>query len=87
MFPWGSCTDNWLIRPESAEAGKFAKPLALKPSFCPLSIMFTDPDIGVVGSGWERLDPDTIVVGSAEGSGNGRSKLEISGRMIRKCAK
>ena len=26
MFPWGSCTDNWLIRPETAEAEKFAKP-------------------------------------------------------------
>jgi len=39
MFPWGSCTDNWLIRPDGE---KFAKPLALKPSFCPLSIMFTD---------------------------------------------
>ena len=42
MFPWGSCTDNWLIRPEDAGAEKFAKPLALKPSFCPLSMMFTD---------------------------------------------
>jgi enediyne biosynthesis protein E4 len=42
MFPWGSCTDNWLIRPENAKSGKFAEPLALKPSFCPLSIMFTD---------------------------------------------
>lgn len=42
MFPWGSCTDNWLIRPEDAKAGKFAKPLPLKPSFCPLSMMFTD---------------------------------------------
>jgi enediyne biosynthesis protein E4 len=42
MFPWGSCTDNWLIRPENAEAEKFAAPDPLKPSFCPLSILFTD---------------------------------------------
>lgn len=42
MFPWGSCTDNWLIRPEDADAAKFAAPLPLKPSFCPLSMMFTD---------------------------------------------
>jgi enediyne biosynthesis protein E4 len=41
VSPWGSCTDNWLHRP--AESGKaFAKPLALKPSYCPLSMMFTD---------------------------------------------
>jgi hypothetical protein len=42
MFPWGSCTDNWLIRPDNAEGRTFAAPLPLKPSFCPLSIMFTD---------------------------------------------
>lgn len=38
-FPWGSCTDNWLHRP--AGAG-FAPPLALTPSFCALSMLFTD---------------------------------------------
>ena len=35
ISPWGSCTDNWLLRPE-AGASKFAAPVALKPSFCPL---------------------------------------------------
>lgn len=38
-FPWGSCTDNHLYRP----AGQgFAAPLALKPSYCALSMLFTD---------------------------------------------
>jgi enediyne biosynthesis protein E4 len=37
--PWGSCTDNWLHRPADK---KFALPLALKPSFCALSMLFTD---------------------------------------------
>jgi enediyne biosynthesis protein E4 len=37
--PWGSCTDNWLHRPEGS---KFAAPLPLKPSFCALSMLFTD---------------------------------------------
>ena len=41
ISPWGSCTDNWLHRPDGAEK-RFARPLALKPSFCPLSIIFTD---------------------------------------------
>ena len=41
MSPWGSCTDNWLHRPDAA-AGKFAAPLPLKPSYCPLSMMFSD---------------------------------------------
>jgi hypothetical protein len=38
-FPWGSCTDNWLHRPGD---GGFAPPVALKPSYCALSMLFTD---------------------------------------------
>lgn len=41
ISPWGSCTDNWLHRPQAGDR-RFAAPLALKPSFCPLSILFTD---------------------------------------------
>jgi enediyne biosynthesis protein E4 len=39
IFPWGSCTANWLHRPEG---NHFAAPLPLKPSFCALSMLFTD---------------------------------------------
>jgi hypothetical protein len=39
-FPWGSCTANWLHRP--APGGGFAPPVDLLPSFCPLSMLFTD---------------------------------------------
>ncbi len=38
-FPWGSCTDNWLHRPEG---NRFAAPIPLTPSFCALSMLFTD---------------------------------------------
>jgi len=38
-FPWGSCTPNWLHRPG---ATGFAPPIELKPSFCALSMLFTD---------------------------------------------
>jgi enediyne biosynthesis protein E4 len=41
ISPWGSCTPNWLHRPMATER-KFAPPLALKPSFCALSMLFTD---------------------------------------------
>ncbi|MEW9834384.1 CRTAC1 family protein [Mesorhizobium marinum] len=41
ISPWGSCTDNWLLRPAAGARG-FDSPIALKPSFCPLSILFTD---------------------------------------------
>ena len=45
ISPWGSCTDNWLLRPgllDGRPQPKFAAPLALKPSYCPLSMLFTD---------------------------------------------
>ncbi|MCU0827315.1 MAG: CRTAC1 family protein [Tabrizicola sp.] len=38
-FPWGSCTDNWLHRPDGQH---FAPPIPLTPSFCALSLLFTD---------------------------------------------
>lgn len=41
LEPWGSCTANWLHRPAAQGAG-FAPPLALTPSYCPLSMLFTD---------------------------------------------
>jgi dihydrolipoamide dehydrogenase len=41
----------------------------------PITIVFSDPDICAVGTGWDQLDRQRTVVGSAEGSGNGRSKI------------
>lgn len=41
----------------------------------PLGIVFTDPDICSVGVPFDQLDPNSIVVGTAEGSGNGRSRI------------
>ena len=40
-FPWGTCTENWLHR---GAAEGFAAPVALKPSYCALSMLFTDWD-------------------------------------------
>lgn len=40
-----------------------------------LGIVFTDPDICSVGAPLDRLDPQSFVVGTAEGSGNGRSRI------------
>ncbi len=41
-LPWGSCTDNWLHRPDVANPKSFGPPIALTPSYCALSILFTD---------------------------------------------
>jgi hypothetical protein len=40
--PWGSCTDNWLHRPAANGGPGFAPPLPLTPSYCALSMLFTD---------------------------------------------
>jgi len=39
--PWGHCSDNWLQRPVTGEK-RFAPPVALTPSYCTLSMLFTD---------------------------------------------
>lgn len=45
LEPWGTCTQNLLYRP-AVENGRperrFADPVPLKPSFCPLSMLFSD---------------------------------------------
>jgi hypothetical protein len=40
-FPWGSCTDNWLQRPD-ASGTRFAPVMPLTPSYCALSMLFSD---------------------------------------------
>ena len=43
--PWGTCTQNLLYRPAIDGVGpqrKFADPIPLAPSYCPLSMLFTD---------------------------------------------
>ena len=39
--PWGHCTDNFLLRPNAAQNG-FQPGLPLRPSYCTLSMLFTD---------------------------------------------
>ncbi|EHR70662.1 hypothetical protein BurJ1DRAFT_1801 [Burkholderiales bacterium JOSHI_001] len=41
-FPWGSCTDNQLVRPRPGDALAFAPPQALKPAYCALAMLFSD---------------------------------------------
>jgi enediyne biosynthesis protein E4 len=41
-YPWGSCTDNWLLRPATPDSSRYAAPLPLKPSYCTLSMLFSD---------------------------------------------
>ena len=66
-FPWGSCTDNWLHRPAGAAAMAFAPPQPLVPSYCALSILFTD---------WNRSGrPDLRVSNDREYYKGGQEQL------------
>lgn len=66
-FPWGSCTDNWLHRPAAAGARRFAAPQPLAPSYCALSILFTD---------WSRSGrPDLRVSNDREYYKGGQEQL------------
>ncbi len=43
--PWGHCTDNWLFRPQTVDGKaqrRFGVPFVLNPSYCALSMLFTD---------------------------------------------
>jgi hypothetical protein len=65
-LPWGSCTDNWLHRPGPDGRG-FAPPVTLKPSFCALSMLFTD---------WNRSGhPDLRVSNDREYYKGGQEQL------------
>src|SRR5215467_2707686 len=41
-FPWGSCTDNQLVRPAPGDKVAFTAPRPLKPGYCALGMMFSD---------------------------------------------
>jgi len=40
--PWGTCADNLLFRPASKEKPDYSDPQHLMPSYCSLSLLFTD---------------------------------------------
>ena len=56
LEPWGTCTQNLLYRP-AIEGGepqrRFADPIPLTPSFCPLSMLFSD---------WNRSETPSLRV-------------------------
>jgi len=65
-YPWGSCTPAVLYRPEPT-ADRYGAPLRLEPSFCSLSMLFSD---------WNRSGhADLRVANDREYYKNGREQL------------
>lgn len=60
-------------------AARLAQDISARPQAfarkTPLAIAFTDPDLVSVGTRLSELDEKQIVIGSAEGQGNGRSRV------------
>jgi dihydrolipoamide dehydrogenase len=67
--------DEGLIAARGALALLQARPIPPAARRTPLGIVFTNPDICSVGRPFDQLDPRCFVVGTAEGSGNGRSRI------------
>jgi hypothetical protein len=40
--PWGTCSDNYLMRPAAGDVPNYGNPLPLTPGYCSLSMLFTD---------------------------------------------
>lgn len=67
--------DEGLIAARGALAVVQDRPAEPETRRIPLAIVFTDPDICSVGVPFDRLDLPSTVIGSAEGAGNGRSRI------------
>ena len=66
--------DEGVIAARGALALLEGRTAAVEPRRVPLAIVFSDPDVAAVGLPFDRL-PAGAVVGTAEGSGNGRSRI------------
>ena len=76
--------DEGAIAARSAMASLTGTPPQPAVRSAPLAIVFSDPDVASVGAPLSACDVKTTVIGSAEGSGNGRSKiLHAPGNLVR----
>lgn len=67
--------DEGVIAAQGALALLDGRTPAVSPRRVSISIVFSDPDVAAVGLPFDRLPPDGTVVGTAEGSGNGRARI------------
>lgn len=67
--------DEGLIAARGAIAQVTGAPAALPMRRTPLSIVFSDPDVCAIGAPFDRLAPADVVIGTAQGSANGRSRI------------
>lgn len=76
--------DEGMLAIKSALAMLDGRAMPDVPRRVPLSIAFGDPDVVQVGRKLDDLDPDAIVIGTADGGDNGRAHLmHADGNLVR----
>lgn len=90
VFMAGDANDQAPLLHEAADEGYIAGLNAMRSHpICftrrtPLSIVFTDPDIAVVGRRFEALDPAKIVVGEVQFDRQGRARAGLRNKGIQR---
>jgi dihydrolipoamide dehydrogenase len=67
--------DEGRIAGENAARVAAAKPLSRGIRRAPLGVVFTDPQIAIVGGGWQALEPGRFVTGQVSFEDQGRSRI------------
>ncbi|SDU32269.1 dihydrolipoyl dehydrogenase [Halopseudomonas salegens] len=81
VFIAGDANGDRPLMHEAADEGAMAGFNACQPNptafrrKTPLAIAFSDPDLCTIGARYDQLDPEQILVGSAQGSSNGRARI------------
>ncbi len=85
IFLAGDVSPDRPLMHEALDEGRIAADGALRmiglrpktppPRRTPIAIVFSDPDVAAVGVAFDALDPDRTVIGTAQGSDNGRSRI------------
>ena len=74
--------DEGVFAARSAMACISRQPVPVRQRRAPVSIIFSNPDVAAVGTSYVELDLEKSVIGQAEGSANGRSKILHAGRNL-----
>jgi len=87
LFIAGDASDLIPLLHEAVDAGRLAGMNAARLALgqivtpgqhrAPLGIVFTDPQIGIVGGGWRALHPGTYAIGQSCFEDRGRSRIQL----------
>jgi len=87
IFVAGDASNFLPLLHEAADEGRIAGtnaarlaaglPVVSLPRRAPLAVVFTDPQIGIVGGGWHALKPGSFLTGQASFEDQGRARIML----------